>query len=114
MQANENRLNIILRYFVETFNDCACCPLTFDCERDDEGINCYDCAEQLKEWLKEGSKKMDLIKCLNNDFANMSDEDLDELIIKAKETKNAVQKATNLIYGETSCGRYKTTLRTLA
>lgn len=87
MQVNENRLNTILQYFVETFNDCACCPLTFDCERDDEGINCYDCAEQLKEWLKEGSKKMDLIKCLNNDFANMSDEDLDELIIKAKEAK---------------------------
>lgn len=30
---------------------------------------------------------MDLIKCLNGDFANMSDEDLDELIIKAKEAK---------------------------
>lgn len=87
MQVNENRLNIILRYFVETFNGCACCPLTFDCERDDEGINCYDCAEQLKEWLKEGSKKMDLTKCLNSDFADMSDEDLDELISKVKEAK---------------------------
>lgn len=30
---------------------------------------------------------MDLIKCLNNDFANMSDEDLDKLITKAKEVK---------------------------
>lgn len=30
---------------------------------------------------------MDLIKCLNADFTNMSDEDLDELIIKAKEAK---------------------------
>lgn len=30
---------------------------------------------------------MDLIKCLNADFVNMSDEDLDELIIKAKEAK---------------------------
>ena len=51
MQVNENRLNTILQDFVETFNDCAC-PLTFDCERDNEGIDCYECAEQLKEWLK--------------------------------------------------------------
>lgn len=30
---------------------------------------------------------MDLIKCLNGDFSNMSDEDLDELIARAKEAK---------------------------
>lgn len=30
---------------------------------------------------------MDLIKCVNGDFNNMSDEDLDELIIRAKEAK---------------------------
>lgn len=52
MQVNENRLNTILQDFVETFNDCACCPLTFDCERDNAGIDCYECAEQLKKWLK--------------------------------------------------------------
>lgn len=52
MQINENRLDTILQDFVETFNDCACCPLTFDCERDNAGIDCYECAEQLKEWLK--------------------------------------------------------------
>lgn len=52
MQVNENRLDTILQDFVETFNDCACCPLTFDCERDNAGIDCYECAEQLKEWLK--------------------------------------------------------------
>lgn len=28
MQVNENRLDTILQDFVETFNDCACCPLT--------------------------------------------------------------------------------------
>lgn len=53
MQVNENRLDTILQDFVETFNDCVCCPLTFDCERDNVGIDCYECAEQLKEWLKE-------------------------------------------------------------
>ena len=52
MQINENRLDTILQDFVETFNDCACCPLTFDCERDNAGIDCYECAEQLKKWLK--------------------------------------------------------------
>lgn len=52
MQVNENRLNTILQDFVETFNDCACCPLTFDCGRDNVGIDCYECAEQLKKWLK--------------------------------------------------------------
>lgn len=52
MQVNEHRLDTILQDFVETFNDCACCPLTFDCERDNAGIDCYECAEQLKKWLK--------------------------------------------------------------
>lgn len=52
MQVNENRLNTILQDFVETFNDCACCPLTFDCGRNNAGIDCYECAEQLKKWLK--------------------------------------------------------------
>lgn len=52
------RVNVLcliewLRAWTETFNDCACCPLTFDCERDNAGIDCYECAEQLKKWLKE-------------------------------------------------------------
>ena len=51
MQVNENRLDTILQNFVESFNDCACCPLTFDCEKDNEGIDCYECAELLKKWL---------------------------------------------------------------
>jgi hypothetical protein len=51
MQVNENRLDTILQSFVESFNDCACCPLTFDCERDNKGVDCYDCAELLKKWL---------------------------------------------------------------
>jgi hypothetical protein len=53
MQVNENRLDTILQDFVETFNDCACCPLTFDCERDNAGIDCYECAELLKKWLAD-------------------------------------------------------------
>lgn len=53
MQVNENRLDTILQDLVETFNDCACCPLTFDCERDNAGIDCYECAELLKKWLTD-------------------------------------------------------------
>ena len=53
MQVNENRLDTILQDFVETFNDCACCPLTFDCERDAARIDCYECAELLKKWLAD-------------------------------------------------------------
>lgn len=51
MQVNENRLDTVLQSFVESFNDCACCPLTFDCEKDNEGMDCYECAELLKKWL---------------------------------------------------------------
>ena len=53
MQVNENRLDTILQDFVETFNDCACCSLTFDCERVNTGIDCYECAELLKKWLAD-------------------------------------------------------------
>lgn len=42
MQVNENRLDTILQSFVESFNDC---------ERDNEGVDYYDCAELLKKWL---------------------------------------------------------------
>lgn len=51
MQVNENRLDTILQDFVETFNDCACCPLYFKCH-DDEDIQGVECAAQLKKWLK--------------------------------------------------------------
>lgn len=54
MQVNENRLDTILQSFVESFNDCACCPLTFDCERDNEGVDCYECAELLKKMAHGG------------------------------------------------------------
>lgn len=52
-EVNEDRLDTILQDFVGTFNDCNCCPLTFDCPRIEQGISCYDCAEQLKEWLTD-------------------------------------------------------------
>ena len=50
MQVNENRLNTILQDFVETFNDCACCPLSNECDR--RSIS-YECADDLLEKLKE-------------------------------------------------------------
>lgn len=54
MQVNENRLDTILQDFVETFDDCACCPMYFKCQDDENirGIDCIECAERLKEWLK--------------------------------------------------------------
>ena len=50
MQVNENRLDTILQDFVETFNDCACCPLSDQCDR--RSIT-YECADDLLERLKE-------------------------------------------------------------
>ena len=50
MQVNENRLDTILQDFVETFNDCACCPLSNECDR--LSIS-YECADDLLEKLKE-------------------------------------------------------------
>ena len=49
------RVNVLcliewLRAWTETFNDCACCPLSNKCDR--RGIS-YDCADDLLEKLKE-------------------------------------------------------------
>ena len=51
MQVNENRLDTILQDFVETFNDCACCPISEGCKR--RSINSLQCADDLLEKLKE-------------------------------------------------------------
>lgn len=50
MEVNEHRLTELLQDLVYGFNDCACCPLMFDCERreKEEGID----PEILKDWLK--------------------------------------------------------------
>lgn len=54
MEVNEHRLTELLQDLVYGFNDCACCPLMFDCERreTEEGIDPVNCTEILKDWLK--------------------------------------------------------------
>ena len=54
MEVNEHRLTKLLQDLVYGFNDCACCPLMFDCERreKEEGIDPVNCTEILKDWLK--------------------------------------------------------------
>lgn len=54
MEVNEHRLTELLQDLVYGFNDCACCPLIFDCERrgKEEGIDPVKCTEILKDWLK--------------------------------------------------------------
>lgn len=39
---------------------------------------------------------MDLIKCMNGDFSNMSDEDLDKLVIQVNEAKERRLKSRKL------------------
>ena len=49
VKVNESRLKEVIEFWVEGFNDCACCPLSDDCSRRDEelGIDCKDCAEEI-------------------------------------------------------------------
>ena len=49
---NTNSLLDYLQSWVETFNDCACCPLSFQCECED-GIDSISCADKLLDKLKE-------------------------------------------------------------
>ena len=49
---NTDSLFDYLQSWVETFNDCACCPLFFQCKRED-GIDSISCADKLLDKLKE-------------------------------------------------------------
>lgn len=49
-EVNTLRLIDWLRAWVETFNDCACCPLSNECDR--RSIS-YECVDDLLEKLKE-------------------------------------------------------------
>ena len=51
-KVNTDRLFDYLQSWVETFNDCACCPLYDRCERED-GIDSMSCADKLLDKLKE-------------------------------------------------------------
>lgn len=49
IEVKESRLKELTQWMVESFNDCACCPLSDDCPRRDEGeeIDVIDCAEEI-------------------------------------------------------------------
>ena len=49
-EVNTLRLIDWLRAWMKTFNDCACCPLSNECDR--RNIS-YKCADDLLEKLKE-------------------------------------------------------------
>ena len=51
-KVNTNSLFDYLQSWVETFNDCACCPLSYQCECED-GIDSTSCADKLLDKLKE-------------------------------------------------------------
>ena len=52
---NEDNLAYLLEMLVDSFNDCACCPLTFRCREEDwnGGIDSVECAKKLRSWLSE-------------------------------------------------------------
>lgn len=52
---NEDNLTYLLEMLVDSFNDCACCPLTFICREQEKncGIDTKECSEKLKVWLNE-------------------------------------------------------------
>ena len=49
IEVKESRLKEVIEFLVEGFNDCACCPLGYDCPRRDEeeGIDIIDCAKEI-------------------------------------------------------------------
>ena len=51
-EVNTDRLFDYLQLWVETFNDCACCPLSYQCECEG-GIDSTSCADKLLDKLKE-------------------------------------------------------------
>ena len=51
---NTEHLTECIESWVETFDDCACCPLMFECQEDEDtrGIDCIECSENIIDWLK--------------------------------------------------------------
>lgn len=54
IEVNTEHLTECIESWVETFDDCACCPLMFDCQEDEgiRGIDCIECSEKIIDWLK--------------------------------------------------------------
>lgn len=50
-----DRLTLLLEQLVEGFNDCACCPLSYNCRRrESDGIDSCECALLIREfYLKQ-------------------------------------------------------------
>ena len=51
---NTDFLRECLSSWVDTFNDCACCPLFWSCDQEG-GIDCYDCTDKILEKAKEAA-----------------------------------------------------------
>lgn len=51
VEVNTERLTECLENWVETFNDCACCPLYPHC--DERDIDCVECADKIKLWIED-------------------------------------------------------------
>lgn len=54
-KVNTDRLFDYLESWVDAFNDCACCPLSDECDRED-GIDSMACADKLLDNMKERGK----------------------------------------------------------
>ena len=54
IEVNTEHLTECIESWVETFDDCSCCPLMFDCQEDEDirGIDCIECSEKIIDWLK--------------------------------------------------------------
>ena len=54
IEVNTEHLTECIESWVETFDDCACCPLMFDCQEDEDirGIDCIECSGKIIDWLK--------------------------------------------------------------
>ena len=54
IEVNSEHLIECIESWVETFDDCACCPLMFDCQEDEDirGVDCIECSEKIIDWLK--------------------------------------------------------------
>ena len=55
---SDEKLKYCIEQWVETFDDCACCPLMFKCQEDEDirGIDCIECSEKIIDWLKENEQ----------------------------------------------------------
>lgn len=46
IQVENSKIVYLLNSWIEGFNDCACCPLSLECDQEQT-----DCENKLKKWL---------------------------------------------------------------